>query len=284
MDESTAAENFPCWNCDISLNGHRYILHEEHPICIKCYEDLFANTCEECKTPIGADSKDLSYEEKHWHEKCFKCCECKQSLIDQPFSNKENRLYCANCHDDKFAAQCDGCGTIFRAGMKKFEFRGKQWHEECFCCVVCKQPIGNKRFVPRDDEYACVPCYEDTFAQRCLKCNGVINKGGVTYKTHPFHKDCFICTNCKCILAGEKFTSREDAPYCVKCYGDLFSKKCTRCTKPITGLEGMKFISFEDRQWHSACFQCYRCNVSLVGKGFLTEENDIICPDCGKNV
>jgi len=41
----------------MSLTGHRYILREEHPYCIKCYENLFANTCEECKTTIGTDSK-----------------------------------------------------------------------------------------------------------------------------------------------------------------------------------------------------------------------------------
>jgi len=85
-------------------------------------------------------------------------------------------------------------------------------------------------------------------------------------------------------LAGEKFTSREDAPYCADCFGELFAKKCIRCIKPITGLGGTKFISFDDRHWHSDCFGCYRCNVSLVGRGFLTAENDIICPECGKNM
>ena len=152
--------------------------------------------------------------------------------------------------------------------MKKFEFRGKQWHEECFGCGVCRQPIGNKRFIPRDNEFVCVPCYEEQFAQRCAKCNGVriytlckktlmtlkkcppffiksrpisyyvmqvINKGGITYKSIPFHRDCFMCTNCQKILAGEKFTSREDQPFCADCFGELFAKKCCRCTKPITG-------------------------------------------------
>ncbi len=57
--------------------------------------------------------------------------------------------------------------------MKKFEYRGKQWHEECFCCAVCKKPIGNQSFIPRDQEVVCVPCYEEHYAQRCLKCNGV---------------------------------------------------------------------------------------------------------------
>ena len=57
MDQDWHSGHFSCWNCDMSLTGHRYILREEHPYCIKCYENLFANTCEECKTTIGTDSK-----------------------------------------------------------------------------------------------------------------------------------------------------------------------------------------------------------------------------------
>lgn len=94
---------------------------------------------------------------------------------------------------------------------------------------------GNKSFIPREGETVCVPCYEEHFAQRCLKCNGVINKGGITYKGTPYHRDCFTCTHCSKILAGEKFTSREEQPYCADCFGELFAKKCCKCSKPITG-------------------------------------------------
>ncbi len=37
------------------------------------------------------------------------------------------------------------------------------------------------------------------------------------------------------MLSGEKFTSKDEQPYCGDCYGDLFAKKCCRCTKAITG-------------------------------------------------
>lgn len=57
MDQDFHSGHFACWNCDLSLTGHRYILRDDHPFCIKCYENLFANTCEECKVPIGTDSK-----------------------------------------------------------------------------------------------------------------------------------------------------------------------------------------------------------------------------------
>ena len=49
-----------------------------------------------------------------------------------------------------------------------------------------------------------------------------------------------------------------------------------------TGIGGTRFISFEGRHWHNDCFVCSSCRGSLVGKGFITEADDIICPECAK--
>ena len=48
------------------------------------------------------------------------------------------------------------------------------------------------------------------------------------------------------------------------------------------GIGGTRFISFEDRHWHNDCFQCATCNATLVGKGFITDGADILCPECAK--
>jgi hypothetical protein len=50
-----------CFNCTLNLTGHRYILRDDKPFCIKCYEQLFANRCEECKEVIGTDFKVRAY-------------------------------------------------------------------------------------------------------------------------------------------------------------------------------------------------------------------------------
>jgi len=50
----------------------------------------------------------------------------------------------------------------------------------------------------------------------------------------------------------------------------------------LIGVGGTRYISFEDRHWHNECFVCQRCRTTLVGRGFLTEGPDIVCPDCGK--
>lgn len=53
------------------------------------------------------------------------------------------------------------------------EYKTRQWHEKCFCCVVCKSAIGTKSFIPREQEIYCATCYEEKFATRCVKCNKV---------------------------------------------------------------------------------------------------------------
>ena len=65
----------------------------------------------------------------------------------------------------------------------------------------------------------------------------VITQGGVTYRNDPWHRECFTCTHCQKSLAGQRFTSRDDKPYCADCFGELFSKRCTACSKPITGIQ-----------------------------------------------
>ena len=81
----------------------RYVLRDDHPYCIKCYENVFANNCDECGKIIGIDSKDLSYKEKHWHEACFLCNKCRTSLVDKQFGSKVreefdywSRFHCIN--------------------------------------------------------------------------------------------------------------------------------------------------------------------------------------------
>ena len=80
----------------------------------------------------------------------------------------------------------------------------------------------------------------------------MINKGGVTYKGTPWHRDCFICAHCSKSLAGEKFTSHEEKPYCADCYSELFAKKCHKCKKAITGncekllLEQISHVAVDD--------------------------------------
>lgn len=108
---------------------------------------------------------------------------------------------------------------IFTAGwFKKFHEKSKRWLCEthwsiyiAFLMIDLKLLSSRKSFVQ------------------------VINKGGITYRNAPFHRDCFTCMNCNRLLAAEKFTSKDEKPFCADCFGELFARKCIQCTKPISG-------------------------------------------------
>ena len=40
-----------------SILNARYVLRDDHPFCIRCYENVFANNCDDCGKVIGIDSK-----------------------------------------------------------------------------------------------------------------------------------------------------------------------------------------------------------------------------------
>ncbi|XP_063735963.1 four and a half LIM domains protein 3 isoform X1 [Eleginops maclovinus] len=231
-------DSFDCDNCKESLYGRKYIQSDDSPYCIPCYDNLFSNTCDECKELIGHDARELFYEDRHYHEHCFRCFRCDHSLADEPFTSQDDELLCNDCYCNEFSSKCVACDKVVMPGTRKLEYAGSTWHEGCFICNSCNQPIGSKSFIPDKDEHYCVTCYEDKFAPRCTRCKKTLAKGGVTYRDEPWHKECFVCTSCKTQLAGQHFTSRDENPYCLKCFGSLYSKKCEACSKPITGFGG----------------------------------------------
>lgn len=54
------------------------------------------------------------------------------------------------------------------------EFKGSSWHESCFVCQYCRQPLGTKPLITKDNENYCVPCFEKQFAHHCYACKKVI--------------------------------------------------------------------------------------------------------------
>jgi hypothetical protein len=111
---------------------------------------------------------------------------CKNPLVDKPFGCKNDQLFCGECYNQQFASRCDKCHQIFKPGRrrnkkyqfdclfflgsKKLEYHGQQFHEHCFTCFSCSQPIGTKSFIPKDQKSYCVPCYEEHFATKCTRC------------------------------------------------------------------------------------------------------------------
>lgn len=54
---STMADRTDCFYCRDNLQGKKYVKKDEKHVCTKCFDKLCANTCAECRRPIGADAK-----------------------------------------------------------------------------------------------------------------------------------------------------------------------------------------------------------------------------------
>ena len=127
LNKSWHTDHFCCWHCDSVLTGQRFVLTDDHPCCFPCYEQNFTHECQECRGKISmVEATDLAFKDLHWHEQCFKCQKCKQSLVQKPFAAKNTFLFCGSCYDTEFASRCDACGDIFKPGMKKMEYKNRR--------------------------------------------------------------------------------------------------------------------------------------------------------------
>lgn len=142
---STMTECFDCDNCKESLYGRKYIQMDNGPYCIPCYDAHFANTCDECKELIGHDCRvsarrccpaglplprprlwvtrprllspqELYYEDRHYHEHCFRCFRCDRSLADEPFTCQDEELLCNDCYCSEFSSKCIACEKTVMPG------------------------------------------------------------------------------------------------------------------------------------------------------------------------
>uniref|UniRef100_A0A4W5QNT3 Four and a half LIM domains 5 n=1 Tax=Hucho hucho TaxID=62062 RepID=A0A4W5QNT3_9TELE len=121
----------------------------------------------------ATSSEDLSYKDCHWHEQCFKCAKCSRPLVEKPFAAKDEQLLCTECYSHEYSSKCSTCKKTIMPGSRKMEYKGNSWHETCFLCHRCQQPIGTKSFIPKDNGYFCVPCFEKQFAYQCCACKKV---------------------------------------------------------------------------------------------------------------
>lgn len=62
--------------------------------------------------------QDLSYKDRHWHEDCFKCFQCKRSLVDKPFSTKDEQLLCTECYSNEYSSKCHDCKKTIMPGTE----------------------------------------------------------------------------------------------------------------------------------------------------------------------
>ncbi|KAG1948300.1 four and a half LIM domains protein [Pimephales promelas] len=99
-DEPWHKECFLCSGCKVQLAGQPFTTQGEDPFCVKCFSNLYAQKCVACDKPITGfgEGKYVSFEDRQWHQSCFKCSECSVSLVGAGFFPDGTKILCKSCN------------------------------------------------------------------------------------------------------------------------------------------------------------------------------------------
>lgn len=162
-----------------------------------------SKACSGCGRALGGQY--LKAGAQAYHSECLRCGHCRQSLLNQAFTQHKGGLYHAACYKQKFRIVCDHCGELLPDQWLTYE--GKKLHQACYQnhyqekCVHCSRPITGS--FHRDESGAWhVPCYDKIKAEPCSACRGPL-KGKILLdvwgnKAHASHGGqrtltCSIC-------------------------------------------------------------------------------------------
>lgn len=150
------------------------------------------------------DTNIIEWNNREYHEKCFKCFNCQISLKNKmTYSNETNdEFFCSKCIK-KNENECFRCKKKIRSNTHYTEFNGEFYHKSCFTCSSCKKSIVTKKFYPNNNNLLCEMCYEMTL-EKCESCKKIINKGHIIiFQDKTYHDTCMRCAKCKGNIGGK---------------------------------------------------------------------------------
>lgn len=154
---------------------------------------------------------------------------------------------------------------------------GNCWCPDHFTCAnpQCGVKLIDIGFVEDGGHLYCEKDYEKYLAPHCKKCNGAIVGECVNALQNTWHPECFLCTHCKQPIGGNQFHIEEGKPYCERDWATMFQTMCTGCEFPIE--PGDRWVEAMGKNFHSECFNCSTCQVSLEGQPFVARAGKAFC-------
>ncbi|KAF6372275.1 PDZ and LIM domain 5 [Rhinolophus ferrumequinum] len=85
---------FVCVACGKPIRNNVFHLEDGEPYCETDYYALFGTICRGCEFPIEAGDMFLEALGYTWHDTCFVCSVCCESLEGQTFFSKKDKPLC----------------------------------------------------------------------------------------------------------------------------------------------------------------------------------------------
>ncbi|VEN50346.1 unnamed protein product [Callosobruchus maculatus] len=184
--------------------------------------------CHYCKKPFEENEFAVTIDRANvlFHARCFKCAGCNQMIVDNMyFYHKEtDNIYCGRDYAKvRGVPRCKACDELIFT--KEYTLaENATFHLKHFCCIECDTPLADRRYTLDDGMPYCLPCFEQSKANKCSGCLNAIKPDEIGCNLNGIHfhadDDCFACIVCKKPLMGEKLLLRNEKLYCSHvCYG-----------------------------------------------------------------
>jgi len=154
-----------CSECGSSVSGgskpttRREVKEEKDTSVQSSGDTLMFDTpqlCAHCGKIVEGAA--YNFQNKNYHETCWRCEGCNTSLNGVPFKLKGDRPWCKDCNFGSPKEFCPGCGQLILEG-KFTKAMDMTWHYDCFVCTKCSTPISKVGgFIVRDDKPICKNC------------------------------------------------------------------------------------------------------------------------------
>jgi len=178
-----------------------------------------------------------------FHQDCFKCSNCNAKL-EGKFFTKEKKPFCPDCYKI-YEKKCDICGDSIITDC--VESNLKFYHSHCMKCSVCDLLLEGNYFI-LSGKFLCEADYK-----RCKK----------------------VCGDCGDMIDGVYYTTQDNTVLCMQ-HWKARQGNCKRCGKMLEG----NILKLPGGSYHTDCFTCKVCNVSLAGEAVSVDDKDeIYCSD-----
>ncbi|KAG8134416.1 hypothetical protein E2320_007520 [Naja naja] len=94
LKQSWHVSCFVCVACHKPIRNNIFHLEDGDPYCETDYYALFGSMCHGCEFPIEAGDRFLEALGHTWHDTCFVCSVCCESLEGQTFFSKKDKPLC----------------------------------------------------------------------------------------------------------------------------------------------------------------------------------------------
>jgi transcription elongation factor Elf1 len=70
--------------------------------------------CKKCIQPLTMTENSIMYKNEFYHPSHFTCFSCQKELADTELLEKNDNLYCYECHNNQFSPVCEFCNETVK--------------------------------------------------------------------------------------------------------------------------------------------------------------------------